>query len=439
METTAIVPPSIEWIDAALRDRAERRRVGEALIDSRRDDQNMPLGDWRVWLLHPGRGWGKGFAAAAAVGERVRLGLARHVALVGSTQAHVRDVMVENPLSGVLRLCPGARYVPSLARVEWPNGAIAHLYSAEKPDRLRGPEHDTVWADEVDSWGLETSNRKAADAWTNIELGLRLGDSRMIVTSTPKPGRMVSELLKRARDHGDVTVTTGSTYDNAPNLSPEFIANVERRYKGTRLERQEIYGQVLEEIYGALWTPSSFRYREATPTDVGRCVVGVDPSGGGDAIGILAAGEAGEDWIILDDWSIHGSPDLWARRTAELVAKWGADCVVAERNYGGDMVESTLRAAGGNLPVKMVTASRGKHVRAEPVSLLYDQGRVWHRRGDGAQLDLLEDELRHFTTRAYEGEGSPDRADAMVWAMTELAIEKQAHRGRVAWTVGRRF
>ncbi len=396
------------------------------LEDLRRDSQQPPEGDWRVWLLHPGRGWGKGFAAAHWIRDRVRSGEARQIALVGSTQAHVRDVMVTNQRSGILTVCPEARYEPSYARVVWPNGAIAKMFSAEKPDSLRGPEHDTAWPDEADSWGLETSNRKAADAWDNMEKGLRLGDGRAVVTSTPKPGRIVASLLKRARDFGDVAVTTGSTYENAANLSPQFIATLERQYKGTNLERQEIYGEVLEAIYGALWETKYFKYRKVELAQLSRVLVGVDPSGGGDMIGISAMGKLADEedsYVVLDDWTMHGTPKQWAERAVALTEKWLAEHMAAERNFGGDMVLSTIRNVDRDAPVKMVTASKGKAVRAQPISLLYEQGRVWHR--EGARLDLLEDELTHMTHDGYIGEGSPNRLDAMVWAAFGLSKQRK--------------
>ena len=393
-------------------------------LDNRRPSQYPPEGDWRVWLLHPGRRWGKGYAASRWIADRVRMGKGRSIALVGSTNTHVRQLMIEHPESGLLAVSPGAIAIKN--EVRWPNGAKAYICSAENYDKvpLRGGGFDTAWADEVDSWGEDTTNRKAGAAWDNLTLSMSAGDSRLTVTSTPKPGRVVAELIVRAKKDGDVVITTGSTYDNAANLSPEFIAAIRRRYEGTRLERQEINGEVLAEIYGALWTPESFRHVEVEPEQLLRVVVGVDPSGGGDEIGISAAGELGpQSWIVLDDWTLHGSPATWARRTVELAEKWGADLVVAERNYGGDMVLSTLKSADASLPVQMVTASRGKHIRAEPIALLYEQGKVTHRRG--ANLDLLEDEQRHMTTRGYEGEGSPNRADAVVWALTELSKQRK--------------
>jgi len=405
-----------------------------AALDHRRPKQRPPDGDWRVWLLHPGRGWGKGYSASHWIRDRVASGQARQIALVGATVGHVRQLMIEAPNSGLLTVCPDATYQHARAEVTWHNGARAYICSAENADKppLRGGNFDSAWADEMDSWGLVTTAQKAQSAWDNLGLSVRLGDARVVATSTPKPGRIVASLLIRARDHGDVRVTTGSTYENAANLSSEFIADLERRYKGTRLERQEIHGEVLEEVYGALWTPSSFRYRKIEREQLGRVVVGVDPSGGGDEIGIVAAGRIGaEEYAVLDDWSLHGSPAVWARRVVQLCEHWSADCIVAERNFGGDMVAATIRSASNTAPVRMVTASHGKHIRAEPIALLYEQGKVYHRRGEGsgksgALMDLLEDQMRYMTARGYEGEGSPDRIDAAVWAMTELT--KPGHR-----------
>ena len=396
-----------------------------AEMDQRRLDQIAPDDPgWRVWLLHPGRRWGKGYAASRWIVDRVRAGHARSIALVGSTNKAVRQLMIEHPTSGILAVDPSARFMRSDGEVQWPNGAKAFVCSAENADKhpLRGGGFDSGWCDEVDSWGDETTTRKAQTAWVNLNLSMSAGDSRMVVTSTPKPGRIVSELLARARDDGDVAVTTGSTYDNAANLSAEFIEFIERRFKGTSLEQREIFGVVPAAVAGALWTPDSFHHKKIRPAQLSRVVVGVDPSGGADEIGIVAAGEIGSmRWAVLDDWTCLGSPSKWAKRVAKLSEKWGADVVVAEKNFGGDMVMSTLKNAAADLPVRLVTASRGKHIRAEPISLLYEQGKVVHRRGGGAALDLLEDELRHMTTTGYEGEGSPNRADALVWAMTELS------------------
>lgn len=396
-------------------------------VDLRRPSQHPPPGDWRVWLLHPGRGWGKGFTAAHWLRDRVYKHGAKSIALVGSSQGHARQVMVEQPESGILAICPEATYKRTAAEVHWPNGAVAYMCSAENADEppLRGGNFDTAWADEVDSWGKETTSDKAELAWENLTLSVRKGDSRMIVTSTPKPGRVVSALLRRAKLGSDVVVTTGSTYENTA-LSPQFVESVEKLYRGTQIERQEIYGEVLDEIHGALWRLSSFQYREIEPEELARVVIGVDPSGGGDEIGIVAAGELAEvedEYAVLEDRSLLASPEEWADVVSNVYDRWGADLIVAEKNYGGDMVASTIRASGRNLPVKLVSATRGKSIRAEPISLLYDQDRVWHRRGEEVRLDILEGELMKFTRQRWEGKGSPNHADAAIWALTELALE----------------
>ncbi|KKN56880.1 hypothetical protein LCGC14_0568050 [marine sediment metagenome] len=398
-------------------------------LDSRRPEQREPAGNkWRVWLLHPGRRWGKGYTAARWIVDRVNSGRGRSIALVGSTTTAVRQLMIEHPESGILSVSPSARYMPGKGEIRWPNGAVAYVCSAENADRhpLRGGGFDTAWPDEIDSWGDEITTKKARTAWDNLNLSMSAGDSRMVVTSTPKPGRLVAELLERAGEDGDVVVTTGSTYDNAANLSPEFIAAIERRYKGTSLERREIFGEIPTEVEGSLWLPGVFRYRKVKAKRLLRVAIGVDPSGGVDEIGIVAAGQLSPElWIVLDDWSCHGSPAKWARRTKDLFDKWHGDVVVAEVNYGGAMVESTLKNAAPDLPVRVVTASKGKTVRAEPISLLYEQKKVVHRRGKGAALDLLEEELRHMTTTGYEGDGSPNRADAVVWALTHLTKRRK--------------
>jgi phage terminase large subunit-like protein len=395
-----------------------------AEIDNRRLKQIAPDSDWRIWLLHPGRRWGKGYAASRWIVDRVRSGHGRSIGLIGSTNTAVRQLMIEHPTSGILAVDPSARFLPGKGEVHWPNGAIAYVCSAANADKppLRGGGFDTAWADECDSWGEETTTKKAKTAWGNLQLSMSAGDSRLTVTSTPKPGRIVAELLERARDDDDVAVTTGSTYENAANLSPQFIAGIERRYKGTQLEKREIFGIVPAAVADALWWPELFRHKKISRASLSRVAVGVDPSGGGDAIGIVAAGQLAPDrWVVLDDWTCMGSPAKWARRVAELAEKWTCDVVVAEKNFGGDMVLSTLKAAAADLPVRLVTASRGKGIRAEPISLLYEQKKVHHRRGGNVALDLLEEELRHMTPTGYEGEGSPNRADAAVWALTELS------------------
>ena len=372
-----------------------------------------------MWLFLAGRGAGKTRAGAEWVRAQIKAGR-RRVALIAPTAADARDVMVEGD-SGVLSVCwkgdrtaAGAEmgmplYEPSKRRLTWENGAIATLFSAEEPERLRGPQHDALWADEMAAWAQMQAT------WDMAMFGLRLGaDPRAMVTTTPKPLPLVRELVKRA----DVAVTRGTTYDNARNLAGGFIDAIRERYAGTRLGRQEIDAELLEDVQGALWTLETIG-RPGPAPDLQRVVVGVDPSGGGDEIGIVAAGKGVDGrFYVLEDATCSLSPAGWGRRAAEVYHRHRADRIVAERNFGGDMVLSTLRTAEPNARVDMVTASRGKVVRAEPIAALYEQGRVTHSPG----LDALEAQMLHMTTSGYVGDGSPDRVDALVWALTALAL-----------------
>jgi phage terminase large subunit-like protein len=304
-------------------------------------------------------------------------------------------------------------YEPSKRRITWANGAQAALFSAEEPERLRGPQHDALWADEVAAW------QRAQDTWDMAMFGLRLGQHpRFMVTTTPKPIPLVKALVSDA----SVVVTRGKTYDNAANLAPSFLQAIREKYEGTRLGRQEIDAEILGDLPGALWTLAMldpYRLREAP--EVGRIVVAVDPAvtaqESSDEHGIIVAGLAKDQrGIILEDGSLRGSPRDWAQRTVSLYRSWGADCVVVEVNQGGDMVAHTLRTIDPNVKIHEVRASRGKHVRAEPIAALYEQGRVAHV---GA-FPQLEEQMTQMTVSGFEGAGSPDRVDALVWALTDL-------------------
>jgi len=386
-----------------------------------RREQLAPAGDWTTWLYMGGRGTGKTRAGAEWIVQRVESGAGRRIALVGATAADVRDVMVEGE-SGLLAIAPSwdrPHFEPSKRRLIWSNGAIATLYSAEEPDSLRGPQHDTAWCDELAKW-----NRLRA-AWDNLQFGLRLGlKPRQTITTTPRPLKLLKEIMARS----DTVTTRGTTYDNRINLAPAFFAEIIRRYEGTRVGRQEIEAEMLEDIPGALWTravlDAALLPDGATAPEMARVVVGVDPSGtrghdGNDSVGIVVAGK-GIDGIayVLADFTCSLSPAAWGRRVADAANIHKADCIVAEANFGGAMVESVLLTAGVTQRVKMVSASRGKAVRAEPIAALYEQQRVRHM---GA-FPALEDQLCAFTTEGYVGEGSPDRADALVWALSELMI-----------------
>jgi len=387
-----------------------------------RHEQRPPQGAWTTWLYMGGRGAGKTRAGAEWVRARVRNGLGRRIALVASTAADARDVMIEGE-SGLLAIAPSwdrPLFEPSKRRLTWPNGAIATLFSAEQPDALRGPQHDTAWCDELAKW------KYLERAWDNLQLGLRLGkEPRQVITTTPRALGSLKSIIAQS----DTVVTRGTSYDNRFNLAPTFFDAIIRRYEGTRFGRQEINAELLEDVQGALWTRAMLdaaRLAQGTaPPQMARVVIGVDPSGtrGEDdraAVGIIAAGKGIDGaGYVLADFTCALSPAGWGRRIAEAVSAHKADCVVAEQNFGGAMVESVLAAANVGARVKMVTASRGKIVRAEPIAALYEQNRVRH----AGVFSSLEDQLTAFTTEGYVGQGSPDRADAMIWALTELMLQ----------------
>lgn len=379
-----------------------------------RDKQLPPPGDWRVWLILAGRGFGKTRTGAEWVRALAESGRAGRIALVGETGADARDVMVEGE-SGLLACCPPwARplYEPSKRRVTWPNGAVATCFSADDPDQLRGPQFDAAWADEIAKWRYEA-------AWDNLMLGLRLGaDPRCVATTTPKPRAWLSRLMADTR----TAVTRGGTRENAANLAPAFLDQILARYDGTRLGRQEIEGEYLTDVPGALWSRAlveAARAPAAAVPELRRIVVAVDPAvtsgSGSDETGIVVAGrDGGTGFWVLEDLTGRLSPDLWARRVADAYARVRADTVVCEVNQGGDLVAATLRTVDPGLPVRAVRATRGKRLRAEPVAALYEQGRVRH----AGVFEALEDQMTRFT--GAPGDGSPDRLDALVWALTDL-------------------
>lgn len=406
-----------------------------------RPNQLEPAGEnWSTWLALAGRGFGKTKLGAEWVRANMcgdtplAPGRARRVALIAETAADARDVMVQGP-SGILAVHPPEfrpRYVKSDRALYWPNGAIGLLFSAEEPDQLRGPEHDLAWSDELAKW------RYAQETWDMLQFGLRIGlNPRQLVTTTPRPIPIVRELLK-GRESGDVVVTLGSTYDNSSNLSPKFIHKMKQRYEGTRLGRQELMAELLDDVPGALWTRmmldkrsaqnpkgAGMDFREKLP-DMQRVVIGVDPSGtsgeeddNGDDVGIVAAGKGVDgNYYVLQDATVALGPAGWARHVKDTFNRNMADLIVGEVNYGGAMVEYTIRSVDRKLPYKNVNASRGKVVRAQPVASLYEQGRVRHV---GA-LAALEDQMCSMTGEGFLGIGSPDRVDAAVWALTELAF-----------------
>lgn len=396
---------------------------------SARENQLPPPGDWRVWMIMAGRGFGKTRAGAEWVRMIADANPNARIALVSSSLAEARAVMVEGE-SGLLAICrPGHKphFEPSLHRVRFANGAQAQLFSAAEPEALRGPQHSHAWCDEIGKWPL--ANERATRCWDNLMLGLRLGeDPRVTVTTTPRAVPLVQRLVGQAKKAGDVVITHGKTDEN-DRLPDRFHDAIRSEYAGTLLARQEMYGELLEEIEGALWTRSLLEQsREAgVVPEAARMVVAVDPpaSAIGDECGIIVAA-LGVDGIarVMADCSLGGAaPAEWAKRVAETAQEWNADRVVAEANQGGAMVESVLRAADQALPVKLVHASRGKVARAEPVAALYAAGRVRHV----GVFARLEDQLCGLLVGGtYAGPGkSPDRADALVWAMSELVLGRR--------------
>ena len=392
----------------------------------RRDDQFEPQGDWRTWLVMAGRGYGKTRMGAEWVSALAAEYPGARFALVGATLNEARQVMVEGE-SGLLALPFAERpeWEPSLRRLTWRNGATATLFSAAEPESLRGPQHDFAWADEIAKWP------NGIKAWDNLMLGLRLGQHpRIMATTTPRP----VPLLRRLVLEKGVAITRGRTTDNNMHLPPEYLESVRAAYEGTRWGRQELDGELIEDAAGALWSRDLIeRQRVSYAPDLKRIVIGVDPpvSENGDACGIVAVG-IGEDKkaYVLADHSIAGaSPERWARAVAAAVDLWQADRVVAEDNQGGNMVETVLRAADLAMPIKRVHASRNKSVRAEPIAALYEARRVFHT----TAFPEMEDQMCGLVSGGgYEGPGrSPDRADALVWALTELMLGKAERTPRV--------
>lgn len=397
------------------------------------EHQLPPEGDWRTWVIMGGRGAGKTRAGSEWVRSEVEgsrpldAGRSRRVALVGETVEQVREVMVFGE-SGILACSPPDRrpeWQATRKRLIWPNGAVAQVFSAHEPESLRGPQFDAAWVDELAKW------KKAEEAWDMLQFGLRLGDApRQCVTTTPKNVGVLKSILANP----STVVTTAPTEANRAYLAASFLEEVRARYAGTRLGRQELDGVLLEDAEGALWTSAGL---EAARIDrvpaFSRIVVAVDPPvtghAGSDECGIVVVGAvtdgAPQDWraVVLEDASVAASsPTAWAEAAIAAMERHGADRLVAEVNQGGDMVEAVIRQIDPLVPYRSVRASKGKVARAEPVAALYEQGRVAHVRG----LGVLEDQMCRITSRGFEGRGSPDRVDALVWALHDLMIEPAA-------------
>ncbi|UWP99525.1 DNA-packaging protein [Aliiroseovarius crassostreae] len=400
--------------------------------------QVAPEGDWRSWVIMGGRGAGKTRAGSEWVRAEVEgdgpfdPGRSRRVALIGETFDQTRDVMVFGE-SGIIACSPPDRrpeWIGSRRQLVWPNGAVAQVFSASDPEGLRGPQFDAAWVDELAKW------KKAEETWDMLQFGLRLGaHPRQVITTTPRNVNVLKEILANPS-----TVTTHApTEANRAYLAKSFLEEVRHRYAGTHLGRQELDGVLMEGVEGAMWEMKEIdqkRHEGALP-DFNRIVVAVDPSvtahKGSDECGIVVVGAVTEghprDWraYVLEDASTSGAtPTEWAEAALAAMHRHGADRLVAEVNQGGALVEQVVRQIDPTVPYRAVHASRGKAQRAEPVAALYEQGKVFH----AGFFSQLEDQMCQMTPTGYEGKGSPDRLDALVWALHELMIAPVAHWSR---------
>ena len=388
-------------------------------IDTARADQVTPKGDWAVWLILAGRGWGKTRTGGVDAAMYALRNPNVRVAVVVPTFGDLKRVAFGGE-SGILSYKPrelllsgrGQGYNSSAQEIRLYNGSIIQGFAATEPERLRGPQFHRAWCDEIAAWPYP-------ETFDQLMFGLRLGQNpQCVITTTPKPTPIIKNLLKRQ----GTMVTRGSTFDNEANLAPAALQQLREKYEGTRLGRQELYAEVLEDIEGALWNWSMIegqRLKRSDMPELRRVVVAVDPavSSGEDAdeTGIVVAGRCDNGhFYVLDDRTIHGSPDTWARTAVEVFHEYNADRLIAEVNNGGDLVEKVVRTIDRHIPYTAVRASRGKIVRAEPVAALYEQGKVHHV----GELKKLEDQLTTYTPDTRK---SPDRLDALVWAITELS------------------
>lgn len=459
IDLRTLPPELLSWAEKlAIRPEEQRLEILGSMVDEAlealatdwafwgRPEQQLPLGDWRIWLVMAGRGFGKTRTGSEAVREKARRGTFWHVALVGATAADVRDLMVEGP-SGLVTISPdGERpvYEPSKRRLTWPNGARGTAYSDADPEALRGFEGDLAWIDEFGKY------RNAKETWDNLAFAMREGrNPQRIVTTTPRMLGVLRDLIKRAIGDTEagrgpdprVVVTRGSTFRNAGNLASAFLEEVAEQYEGTRLGEQELHGVLLEDVEGALWQHAMIEaarlgrgdwarneYGLVVPAHVAlrEVAVGVDPPGGKTECGIVVGGKTAArpaTMYVLDDRSVKGTPLEWGRASIKAYVDFGADVMVVETNFGGDMVRSNIAGiepwtdpeTGRNYPggdtvyIAEAHASRGKEVRAQPIVGFYQQGRVKHL----GRFPMLEAE--QTTWIPGEGMPSPNRLDALVW------------------------
>jgi phage terminase large subunit-like protein len=386
-------------------------------ISTARPNQLTPVGDWAHWLMLAGRGFGKTRAGAEDVVWYANCNPGSRIAVVAPTYSDARDTCVEGE-SGIISITPKQcieTWNRSMGELCLSNGSRFKLFGAEEPDRLRGPQHHRAWCDELGAW-------RYAETWDQMLFGLRLGlDPRVIVTTTPKPTKLIKELARNKK----TVVTRGSTFDNSKNLAPAALAQLKAKYEGTRLGRQELEAEILEQSEGALWTLEMIenaRLKGPAP-DMQRIVVSIDPAitskAESNLTGIIGAG-LGVDrrGYVLADATGQYSPDQWARKAVELYHSIGAERFVAEGNQGGDMVRHTIASVWRNAPITIVHASRSKQARAEPIAALYEQNKISHVGIFGP----LENQMCSWEPLSNPPMPSPDRLDAMVWAFTDLML-----------------
>jgi len=376
-----------------------------------RPDQQIPSGEWVNWLILAGRGWGKTRTGAETVRKWIKH--YPYVNLIGATLDDARDIMIEGE-SGILAICSKEerpRYVKR--QLHWPNGAKSLIFTADEPDRLRGKQHMKLWCDEVCAW-------RYADSWDQASMGLRLGDNpQVVITTTPKPTKLLKEIIADK----NTIITRGSTYDNKANLAQAFLSAVITRYEGTRLGRQELNAEILDDNPGALWRRADIdRLRVTSAPTMKRITVNIDPSATSNAksdeAGITVTGLGSDNHgYLLEDLSMRGTPTEWARIAVDAYHRWNADRIIGETNNGGEMIETVIRMIDPTVAYKGVHASRGKITRAEPISALYEKGMVHHV----GFFAVLEDQMCDYDPKTSKY--SPDRMDSMVWGFTELMTE----------------
>ena len=380
-----------------------------------RPSQQLPPGNWKYWLIKAGRGFGKSRTGAETVREWVkRFPL---VNLAGATADDARDIMIEGE-SGILAICPRWErpvYKRSDRQLLWPNGAKSLIFTADEPERLRGKQHMKIWCDELAAW-------RYAEAWDQILMGLRLPPNpQAVITTTPRPTKLIKELMADP----ETILTEGTSHDNEENLDPSWYRKIIRKYEGTRLGRQELYAQILDDNPNALWRREDIeRTRVAKHPDLTRVVVAIDPAvtdeEGSAETGIVVGGvDDSGSYYVLEDRSLRASPRGWALAAVSAFHTFRADRIIGERNNGGDMIEALLRTVDPEVPYKSVVATRGKAVRAEPIASLYERGIVHHV----GTFPALEDQMVEWDP-SMEGP-SPDRMDALVWALTELSERRE--------------